>query len=443
MLVIALVVAFQIGHVVDLPPGAVLRLGETRFHAGGAIRHLRFSADGRMLQGWVAGANRKLRPVAWDALIGIPLPVRDDLAPPNLPNNAIPAVRLNENRVLTAGPGRVARVWDATARREVAQLLGHSCPITAVAASADGKRIATGSADGLVRVWDGETFLPFPGPRGHTGAVRTARVSVDGTRVLTTGDDVTARVWDLTTGRQLRAFATNRPADLHVDGTSVIVQAGGTVAVRDVLTGLEVIPASIPTRPAPTLSDWLARVGLDLVVSPNGRMGATAGPDGTIAIREANTGEVRRVFVGHRGGARVLGFTPESARLLTTGDDHTILVWDVRLQSLPLTDAIKKETSAPKLWTTMAVGKTDAAYLAMARLAAEPSAAVKMARMRLKPAGRLDEETAATRLADLRAIELLEALATREAKALLKELADGEATAWRTREAKRAVDRSK
>jgi WD40 repeat protein len=439
MLTVALVVALQVGLTVDLPPGAVLRLGDTRFRAGGELRHLQFSADGRTLHGWVAATNGKLGPVAWDTAGGAPVPPLDNPAPPNLPGNAIPAVRLNGNRVLTAGPGQAARVWDADTRREVAQLHGHGSPITAAAASADGTRLATGSADGVVRVWHADTFSPFPGPRGHTRPVRSVRFSADGMRALTTGDDQTARVWDLTTGREVRAFATDAQLDLNAAGTAVIVQAGGTVAVRDVLTGLEVVPAT-HVQPAPRLSDQLAQTGLARGVSPTGRMVANARADGPIELAESATGEVRRRFTGHRGAARVLGFTPDGSRLLTAGDDHTVLVWDVRLQALPLPDAIKRETSAAKLWATMATGKADAAYLAMARLAAEPPAAVKMARMRLKPARWSDEETAATRLKDTRAIELLEALSTPEARAFLKELAGGEESAWLTKEAKRAVD---
>jgi len=114
----------------------------------------------------------------------------------------------------------------------------------------------------------------------------------------------------------------------------------------------------------------------------------------------------------------------------------------VRLQSLPLPVAVKRETSAAKLWAAMSKGKADAAYLAMARLAAEPPAAVKMARLRLKPAAPGELETAATRLADSRAVELLESLGTSEARTFLRELAGGEPSAWRTREAKRAMERA-
>jgi hypothetical protein len=118
-------------------------------------------------------------------------------------------------------------------------------------------------------------------------------------------------------------------------------------------------------------------------------------------------------------------------------------VWDMRLQTIPLPEALKNETDAAKLWAMLATGKADAAYLAMARLAREPDAAVKLAKLKLKPAAKVGKETAAANLADARAIELLEALDAEDARALLKELAAGQANAFRTQEAKRALERNK
>jgi hypothetical protein len=160
-------------------------------------------------------------------------------------------------------------------------------------------------------------------------------------------------------------------------------------------------------------------------------------------VCEIATGAGRRKLAGHRGAVRVLGFTPDGTRLLTAGGDHTVLVWDVRLQNVPLPEAIKNETNAVKLWDTLASGKAEDAYLAMARLARDPEAALKIAKMKLKPATKNARDTDATKLADSRAIELLESLDTEASFALLKELADGYADAFRTQEAKRAIERNK
>jgi hypothetical protein len=138
----------------------------------------------------------------------------------------------------------------------------------------------------------------------------------------------------------------------------------------------------------------------------------------------------------------VLGFTPDGTKLLTAGGDHTVLVWDMRLAHVPLPEALKKETDAGKLWSTLASGNAKDAYLAMARLAREPDAAVKMAKLKLKPAAKAGRDTDASRLTDARAIELLESLDTADSRTLLKELAGGHADAFRTQEAKRALERN-
>jgi hypothetical protein len=98
-----------------------------------------------------------------------------------------------------------------------------------------------------------------------------------------------------------------------------------------------------------------------------------------------------------------------------------------------LTSELKRETNALKLWERMCQADADVAYLAMARLAADPNAAVKLARMRMKT------WTEADVIAEVRAVELLESLDTPESRAFLKELAAGEKEAIRTREATAAL----
>jgi hypothetical protein len=266
--------------------------------------------------------------------------------------------------------------------------------------------------------------------------------SADGRRALTTGDDGAARVWELTSGRELRAFAAKADVDLNAAGTGVIIRTGGTTTIRDVVTGLEMIPPDGATRSPTVLPARYEERRSVPGQSPCGRFRARLRGDGAIELRESATDEIRRVLDGERGTIRILGSTPDGSRLLTASADHTILVWDVRLQATPLPDEIKRETKAVKLWAMMCTGRANEAYEAMARFAAEPPAAVRMARLRLEPARSSDQETAMTRLADARVVELLEALNTPESQALLKELAEGDASAWRTHQARQALERS-
>jgi WD40 repeat protein len=317
----------------------------------------------------------------------------------------------------------VAVVRDFATGTDVAKLGGHFAPVTATVASPDGGRIATASADGLVRVWDAATLRPLVEPRGHRAGVLGVTVSPDGKLAATSGADGSVIAWTVADGREIRAFAAaaDPRAAFAANGTAVRFRTGDGWATRDLTTGLAVeTPHNETDR--------------DETVSPDGRTRVIADPAGCVWLVEAATGEPRRKLAGHRGACRAFAFTPDGTKLLTGSADHTVLVWAVRLRDVPLPPELKRETSAAKLWNAMATGTAAEAYPAMARMAADPPAAVAMARMRLKPG------TKADRVADVRAVELLEALDTAEARKLLKELVAG-GNGVRSREAAAALMR--
>lgn len=338
-------------------------------------------------------------------------------------------------RELVVAAGGKTYVLDVVGGTELGRLEGHAGAAGAVAVSADGATIATADAFGLVRLWNAATFRPLGAVSGHRAPVEHAELSPDGKRLLTWAADETLRLWDVATGTELRAFAGaegagDRPT-FAADGTAVLFRTKGRPVARDLLTGLEV--------PLPDGAKPQRRGALE-ARSARGRMSARPGSGG-VQLIEAASGGVRRELSGHRGRAAVLGFTPDGTRLLTAGADHTVVVWDVRLSGVPLPDALKAETDAAKLWEALADGTAESAYLAMARLAREPAAAVKLVRMKLKPVADAEGETEGSKLTSARAIELLEAFDTPDAHKLLRELSGGHADAFRTKEAKRAVER--
>ncbi len=335
-------------------------------------------------------------------------------------------------RELIVAHDNTAIALDLATGKERGRLGGYASDITAVAVSADGRTIATADMFGLVRLWDAKTLRAINDAPGHRAKVLHARLSPDGKRLLTWAVDHTIRLWDIASGKELRAFTgatEDSPPLFSPDGTAVVYYTKDKLLARDLQTGLEV--------PLPKDADKLEpREALH----ETARMWARSYLDPyRVVVYEGDTHNERRTLIGHRGGTHFLGFTPDGTKLLTAGGDHTVLVWDMRLAHVPLPDALKKETDAAKLWKALATGKADAAYLAMARLAREPDAAVKLLRMKLTPAKKGD---AFDTRADARAVELLEALDTADARALLKELASGHADAFHTQEAKRAIERA-
>lgn len=422
----------------SLPPGAAVRLGDTRFRAGGPVAELLFSPDGTELTSRVPIDEATTRVTVWDAATGTP--TRATLEP-RRPGTRVrwTATSIPEStRGIVIGTDGVPVVRDFAANKDLARLTGHFARVTAVAVSPDGKRIASASADGFIRVWDAATFRPLAETKGHTAAVRGVELSPDGRLALTTGADGAARVWDLATGRELRAFAIPDDArpTFTADGAAVRIPDGDRVVVRDLVTGLEVVSRTERrSDPFAPIALALRYLGLCAAISPDGRTVAVGGSAGTVELYEIATGQVRRVLAGHAGPCLDLAFTPDGSRLLTAGADHAVLVWPVRVRDVPLTAALRRETDAAKLWAAMTTGNATAAYRAMARLAADPAAAVKMARLRLKP------EALTLYPTDARTVELLEAVGTADARAVLRQWADAPADSPRTRAARGALAR--
>jgi WD40 repeat protein len=242
-----------------------------------------------------------------------------------------------------------------------------------------------------------------------------------------------------------------------------------------------------------------------IALSPDGRTLYLSYDTPGIVAFEVATGKVRRTLSGHAGCVRSLAMAPDGRRLLSVSDDAFGLLWDTtparaaKPRKEPLTEA-----DADGLWTKLAGDDAPAAFAAMADLAAAPDRAVALLRRELKPASApptdaeldrlfadLDSDDFATReqasrrlaefgelavpgvrkrlagtesaevrkraqefldrfdsatlkpdrLRQLRAVELLEGIATPAAREVLSELAKGAAEAPLTLEAAAALER--
>jgi RNA polymerase sigma factor (sigma-70 family) len=271
--------------------------------------------------------------------------------------------------------------------------------------------------------------------------------------------------------------------------------SGGAAALLDPLTPRWL--RSFPSR----WSYYTAAIA----VSPDGRTLYVSGETSEIVAFEVATGKPRRTIHGHAGCVRSLAVSADGRRLLSGSDDAFALLWDTtpagaaKPRKEPLTEA-----DADGLWTKLAGHDAGSAFVAMADLAAAPDRAVALVRRELKPAraaptddqldrtfADLDSEDFATRvkasrrlaefgesavpgvrkrlarpvtlevrrraqefldrfdppnpspdrLRQLRAVELLEGIATPAARDVLSELAKGAAEAPLTQEAAAALER--
>lgn len=185
------------------------------------------------------------------------------------------------DRLVTAGPDRVASVIDAATGRVVRDLSGHSATVWTAAFSPDGKRIVTASGDRTAKIWDAESGSEVLTLRGHQSDVFGASFSPDGKRVATSANDKTARVWNAETGELLFTL------EGHTDGV---------FAVR---------------------------------FSPDGRLIATGGIDRTVRLWDADAGKPLRVLIGHEDRILGLSFSPDGRRVVSGSFDRTARIWSV------------------------------------------------------------------------------------------------------------------
>lgn len=266
----------------------------------------------------------------------------------------------------------------------------------------------------------------------------------------------------------------------------------------DAITG-EPVRSFVPTK----IGENGYRNIAALAISSDGRQLAAAEQDFSVCVYEVATGKVRHHFEGHTNETTALAFTPDGRRLVSTSRDLTGLVWDVSLAAgragpLPADrdrlwadlSKLEWELAGPAL-ATLAARPDVAVTLLRGQLKPATGvdgpgpAALAALIQRLDGDGFADRERATTelrrygsdalsavrerlnqpasaemkqrltslveaihatpvpadRLRALRAVELLEQMATPAAKEVLKSLADGAQGATLTGAADDAVKR--
>jgi WD40 repeat protein len=136
-------------------------------------------------------------------------------------------------------------------------------------------------------------------------------------------------------------------------------------------------------RAVATLADGPRPGAANAAFAPDGRTLATASADGVIRLWEVATWKVRAEFRGHRDRVTAVAFGPDG-RLFTGGLDTVVLGWDVR----PPREAARG--SLAEAWEALAHADAKKGFQAQGRFLAEPDRAVEWIANRVTPAERLD-----------------------------------------------------
>jgi WD40 repeat protein len=406
------------------------------------------------------------------------------------------AITRDGKQAMSASYDRTCRLWDVATGRELGQIGKHGKAIWSADLAPDGRSVAT-VEDDKVLLWALDGKKPL---RSFSlGGQRIAQVAFrpDGLHLLARTDDKpgAVSVWELNTGAEVRRLASSSGAisrfSIGPDGKVATSERSGEISLWDFETGWLTRTVTVQIGEMPRSTKWAHPE-----FSPDGRSFALGCSDGTIRLIEVATGHERHRFEGHKRGVTELQFSPDGSRLASGAWDRTILIWDVF--SVP---AAAPADLTP-LWAELG-GEAGSAFSAMRKLLAAGDKAVGLVAEKVHPApatavdakrisaliadldsdqfavrekasrelGTLDEaaETAlrntlkgspgletkrraeallakmsqpsADRLRAIRAIEVLERLATPAAKDLLRKLAAGSADASQTKDVERSLRR--
>jgi hypothetical protein len=134
--------------------------------------------------------------------------------------------------------------------------------------------------------------------------------------------------------------------------------------------------------------------------SLGGRLLAHSLADGTILIWDVAAKRELSRLRGHRGYAATLAFSPDGNTLASGGRDTTCLIWDVaHLTKAAKPQGTSVDATA--CWSDLVGRDAARAYDAMCGLAADPSQAVRLLNVHLPPAALADPGKIAKLIAEL------------------------------------------
>jgi WD40 repeat protein len=219
--------------------------------------------------------------------------------------------------LISAGQDAKVRLWSVPGFKSVAAFEGHANSVNTISLSPSEKHLATGSTDGTVRIW---SF-----PEGNCLAVLknqlNAQFSPDGKQLATIAKNGAVVVWQMPEAIEIAeikkldqrlfslAFAAN--------ARHLLVGGGSGIHVLELPDGEKIS----------TLKVHAPAVGA-LRISPNGKLLASAGADGTARVFAVNDWREKLCLKLKAAGVYQLAFSPDS-RAIAVSMDGVIPIYNV------------------------------------------------------------------------------------------------------------------
>jgi WD40 repeat protein len=187
------------------------------------------------------------------------------------------------------------------------------------------------------------------------------------------------------------------------DGTTLALTNGqfGRVLFVNVPTGTVLRVTPVMSKKSEGAGDFAARESpAAIAFSPDGHTLAVGDTSGFVTLVETATAAVRLRFGGHDGKINDLAFSPDGTLLATAGVDGTVLLWDLPRLSTP-TKAALLDKQRQMLWADLTGKDAAAAYRAVVLLGQDGEKAAAFLAEQLRAQWKHDPKDVRQLIADL------------------------------------------
>jgi WD40 repeat protein len=409
------------------------------YSASTPLRTVQFSADGKSLL-TTRNASQAIQAVQrWNAGTG------EDLGPVPFPLSltylaASPDGKLfvGNDRSIAGGfgprkPSKDVNIIDAASGKEIGTIsLQAPEPNLSACFTPDGKTLALRQpGEGKIELYDvagprlrlSLTIAKAPvttkgkGIGGlSAGLYGDVVISPDGKMLAALADQNTMAVWDTVTGKRIGSLAPaagqggfSDTVTFSPDCRCLAVEMNdGTAALYELSTGQLRRNVGKQKAGGKLLMAGGARYYAEAVAgprfafAPDGKAIAQAGPDGIVYLWDVLHAHEPATFKGHAEEVAAVAFAPHSKLLASASADGTTLIWDAARVHRATPPAQKpKAGDLESWWEALAGADAVKAFAAMTSLAEAPEQAVAWIKDHVKPVPALDEKLIQNLIAQL------------------------------------------